>query len=102
MAMNRGKCRRRGVRPQRWESLDDAALLGLRLSDLHLRLDHIREVWAVRKPASECHVTSLEAYDAAGRLIIQFFGKRNEGAFERDDWRGLVETLPRGPRSTAA
>ncbi|MBX3573126.1 MAG: hemin-degrading factor [Mesorhizobium sp.] len=69
---------------------------------LHLRLDHIREVWAVRKPASEGHVTSLEAYDAAGRLIIQFFGKRNEGAFERDDWRGLVETLPRGPRSTAA
>ena len=67
---------------------------------LHLRLDHIREVWAVRKPASEGHVTSLEAYDAAGRLIIQFFGKRNEGAFERDDWRGLVETLPRGPRST--
>lgn len=69
---------------------------------LHLRLDHIREVWAVRKPASEGHVTSLEAYDAAGQLIIQFFGKRKEGAFERDDWRGLVENLPRGPRSTAA
>ena len=54
----------------------------------------------MRKPASEGHVTSLEAYDAAGQLIIQFFGKRKEGAFERDDWRGLVENLPRGPRST--
>jgi putative hemin transport protein len=69
---------------------------------LHLRLDHIREVWAVRKPASEGHVTSLEAYDAAGQLIIQFFGRRQEGAFEREDWRSLVENLPRGPRSTAA
>ena len=69
---------------------------------LHLRLDHIREVWAVRKPASEGHVTSLEAYDAAGQLIIQFFGKRKEGAHERDDSRGLVETLPRPPRSSAA
>ncbi|MCO5163799.1 MAG: hemin-degrading factor [Mesorhizobium sp.] len=69
---------------------------------LHLRLDHIREVWAVRKPASEGHVTSLEAYGADGRLIIQFFGKRGEGSFERGDWRGLVENLPRGPRSTAA
>ena len=69
---------------------------------LHLRVDHIREVWAVRKPATEGHVTSIEAYDAEGHLIIQFFGKRKEGATERDDWRNLVEGLPRGPRSTAA
>lgn len=69
---------------------------------LHLRVDHIREVWAVRKPATEGHVTSIEAYDAEGRMIIQFFGKRKEGATERDDWRNLVEGLPRGPRSTAA
>lgn len=69
---------------------------------LHLRTDHIAEVWAVRKPATEGHVTSLEAYDASGSLIIQFFGKRKEGSLERDDWRDLVETLPRTPRSTAA
>ena len=31
---------------------------------LHLRTDHIRELWAVRKPTKDGHVTSLEAYDA--------------------------------------
>ena len=31
---------------------------------LHLRTDHIRELWAVRKPTRDGHVTSLEAYDA--------------------------------------
>ena len=69
---------------------------------LHLRLDHISEVWAVRKPASDGHVTSVEAYDAEGRMIIQFFGKRMEGSAEREDWRFLVEGLPRSLRSTAA
>jgi putative hemin transport protein len=69
---------------------------------LHLRLYHIAEVWAVRKPATDGHVTSLEAYDSGGRLIIQFFGKRKEGSAEREDWRFLVEGLPRSLRSTAA
>jgi len=69
---------------------------------MHLRVDHIAEVWAVRKPATDGHVTSIEAYDAAGKLIIQFFGKRKEGSVERDDWRSLVETLPRQDQSVAA
>lgn len=69
---------------------------------LHLRLDHIAEVWAVRKPNSDGHVTSLEAYDAAGSLIIQFFGKRREGEDERAEWRSLMEHLPRLPQATAA
>ncbi|WP_442583442.1 hemin-degrading factor [Mesorhizobium sp. ASY16-5R] len=69
---------------------------------LHLRLDHIRETWAVRKPTKDGHVTSVEAYDDEGRLIIQFFGKRHEGEGEREDWRFLAENLPRIPCSTAA
>jgi putative hemin transport protein len=69
---------------------------------LHLRLDHIREVWAVRKPTKDGHVTSLEAYGAGGDLIIQFFGQRHEGEVERADWRFLAENLPRLPASTAA
>ena len=64
---------------------------------LHLRLDHIRETWAVRKPTKDGHVTSIEAYDGAGNLIIQFFGQRHEGSQERDDWRFLAENLPRIP-----
>ncbi|WP_244299309.1 hemin-degrading factor [Roseibium aquae] len=62
---------------------------------LHLRTDHISDVWAVRKPADIEHVTSVEAYDAAGNLIIQFFGTRSEGQAERADWRELVNRLPR-------
>ena len=60
---------------------------------LHLRTDHIAEVWAVRKPTADGHVTSLEAYDAKGEMIIQFFGKRKEGNAEMPEWRALVEGL---------
>lgn len=69
---------------------------------LHLRTDHIQEVWAVRKPTKDGHVTSLEAYGADGKMIIQFFGKRHEGESEREDWRFLAENLPRIPSPTAA
>lgn len=69
---------------------------------LHLRTDHIDEVWAVRKPTKDGHVTSLEVYGADGKMIIQFFGKRHEGEGERDDWRFLAENLPRIPSPTAA
>lgn len=68
---------------------------------MHLRTDHIAEVWAVRKPTKDGHVTSLEAYGAEGEMIIQFFGKRHEGSGEREDWRHLVESLPRLMRAAA-
>ncbi|MES0881075.1 hemin-degrading factor [Roseibium sp. SCP14] len=66
---------------------------------LHLRTDHIYEVWAVRKPADIGHVTSVEAFNSDGEQIIQFFGVRGEGNAERSDWRGLAENLPRLERS---
>ena len=69
---------------------------------LHLRLDHISEVWAVRKPTKDGHVTSVEAYGADRQMIIQFFGKRKEGVAERGEWRSLVETLPRARQTEAA
>lgn len=69
---------------------------------LHLRVDHIVEAWLVRKPTKDGHVTSLEAYGAAGKLIIQFFGQRHEGEVEREDWRALAEALPRTPCVAAA
>ena len=69
---------------------------------LHLRLDHIVNVWAVRKPNTDGHVTSVEAYDQHNRMVIQFFGKRHEGRREREDWRDLAERLPRIPTSAAA
>lgn len=69
---------------------------------LHLRTDRITDVWAVRKPNRDGHVSSIEAYGADGSMIIQFFGKRKEGTDERPDWRSLVEGLPRLERSSAA
>ena len=69
---------------------------------LHLRDDHISELWAVRKPTSDGHVTSLEAYDASGELIIQFFGKRIEGQDERPEWRSLIEGLAPLDRASVA
>ena len=62
---------------------------------LHLRRDHIAELWAVRKPTTDGHVTSLEALDAKSEMVIQFFGKRKEGFAERPEWRSLVGGLPR-------
>ncbi|MEL6504900.1 MAG: ChuX/HutX family heme-like substrate-binding protein [Pseudomonadota bacterium] len=69
---------------------------------LHLRMDHIAEAWAVRKPTDKGHVTSIEAYDQQGNLIIQFFGKRIEGQDEREGWRFIVENLPRTTNTYAA
>ena len=69
---------------------------------MHLRMDHIAECWVVRKPTVDGHVTSLEAYDAGGEMIIQFFGKRKEGNVEMAEWRALVEALPTTNAAEAA
>lgn len=60
---------------------------------LHLRGDHVRESWIVRKPTSDGVVTSLELYDDAGRLIATLFGERKPGRPELEGWRVLVSSL---------
>lgn len=69
---------------------------------LHLRTDQIEDVWVVRKPTDKGHVTSIEAYNASGELVIQFFGKRVEGHDEREIWRDIVEGLQRFSVNRAA
>jgi putative hemin transport protein len=69
---------------------------------LHLRLDQVASVWAVRKPTSDGHVTSVEVFDDNRELIIQFFGKRIEGSDERAAWRDLVQNLPLFSQTNAA
>jgi putative hemin transport protein len=66
---------------------------------LHLRTDHIHDVWIVRKPSDTGLVTSVEAYDGDGQQIIQFYGVRGEGNAERADWRELAENLPKIDRA---
>ncbi|MGK6350783.1 hemin-degrading factor [Parapedobacter sp. DT-150] len=58
--------------------------------NMHLREDGIESVWLVRKPTEDGIVTSLEAFDTDGNVIVQFFGKRKPRIPEREDWRQVV------------
>lgn len=42
--------------------------------NLHLRTDHIAEIWQATKSTRRGDAISVEAFDANGALIIQFFG----------------------------
>jgi putative hemin transport protein len=61
--------------------------------NLHLRLDHIAEVWAVNKPTKRGPAVSVEAFDADGALITQVFGDGREGHDCRPEWDRLVAGL---------
>lgn len=61
--------------------------------NLHLRDEAIESLWLVKKPTNLGLVHSLEAYDAQGNLIIQFFGKRKPNIPEREDWREIINLL---------
>ncbi|MBF9043920.1 hemin-degrading factor [Rhodobacterales bacterium HKCCE4037] len=64
--------------------------------NLHLRADHVSEVWLVEKPTKRGPALSIEAFDARGMLILQCFGLRKEGAEDQSDaFRSLTEDLPR-------
>ncbi|WP_137820417.1 hemin-degrading factor [Pseudomonas sp. 2FG] len=60
--------------------------------NLHLKSPSVAELWRVRKPSTDGVITSWEAFDAEGELIVQLFGVRKPGIPERDDWRTLAET----------
>ncbi|MES1249526.1 MAG: ChuX/HutX family heme-like substrate-binding protein [Chitinophaga rupis] len=61
--------------------------------NLHLRLPDIRETWVVKKPTTDGLVHSLELFDEAGELIVQFFGKRKPGTPENTVWRDWITVL---------
>lgn len=62
--------------------------------NLHLRSDHVAEVWAVDKPTQRGSAVSVEAFDDKGQLIFQIFGVGKEGQDSRPAWRALVSELP--------
>jgi len=62
--------------------------------NLHLRLDHIAEVWLVEKPTRRGPALSIEAFDADGELILQFFGMRKEDADYTEAFAEIAEGLP--------
>lgn len=61
--------------------------------NLHLKLDDIASTWAVKKPGTDGVIHSLELYDAAGELIVQFFGKRKPGVPELTEWTEFISGL---------
>ncbi|TJZ82778.1 hypothetical protein FA740_14305 [Paracoccus hibiscisoli] len=62
--------------------------------NLHLRADHVAEVWAVFKPTKRGEALSVEAFDAQGALIYQCFGMRADRGGDPDAWAQLVAGLP--------
>lgn len=62
--------------------------------NLHLRGDHVAEVWAVDKPTRRGPAISVEAFDAEGALIFQCFGLRPEKGGDAEAWAALVAGLP--------
>lgn len=61
--------------------------------NLHLRGDHIAEVWLVDKPTRHGAVLSVEAFDKDGALIVQIFGSRKDGGIP--EFNALARSLPR-------
>jgi putative hemin transport protein len=70
--------------------------------DLHLRLDHVTEVWAVNKPTKRGDAISYEAFDADGTIIFQVFGRRTEDSDSRPAWNAIMASLPSLDAETAA
>ncbi|SER89902.1 hemin-degrading factor [Halopseudomonas bauzanensis] len=62
--------------------------------NLHLKMPAVAHLWRVRKPSSDGVITSWEAYDADGELILQLFGARKPGQPELESWRTLAELTP--------
>ena len=63
--------------------------------NLHLDETRIARTWVTRKPTVDGVVTALEVFDAAGELIVTFFGRRKPGVPELDLWREIVTSLPK-------
>ena len=61
---------------------------------MRLCQDGIGSSWVVRKPTRDGVLTSLEVYDRTNQLVVQFYGARESGMPERQDWRGILSRLP--------
>lgn len=61
--------------------------------NLHLRSDHIAEVWQVEKPTQRGPALSVEAFDTDGSLIFQAFPVAKDDNDHRPAWRNVVEGL---------
>lgn len=63
-------------------------------TSLHLRADHVAEVYAVNKPTALGMARSVECFDAEGELIAQFFGVLKDGPAATEPWAAVIDALP--------
>lgn len=61
--------------------------------NLHLRSDHVAEVYEVRKPTKRGEALSVEAFDKDGAIILQIFGMRAKGIDRVADFDAIVRNL---------
>ena len=61
--------------------------------NLHLRSDHVAELWAVEKPTRRGPALSIEGFDKDGMLILQVFGSRSGETDHRPAFAEVVATL---------
>lgn len=69
--------------------------------NLHLRGDHVAEVYRVEKPTKRGPAVSLEAFTADGSLIFQVFGRRKDDADDNSAWHAILDKLPVQERVSA-
>ncbi len=62
--------------------------------NLHLRQDHLHEVYVVTKPTKRGPAVSLEAFDSEGRIICQIFPDRRHNSENAPIWDDILATLP--------
>ncbi|PVY78121.1 putative hemin transport protein [Tamilnaduibacter salinus] len=65
--------------------------------NLHVDLSGITQWWRVRRPTSDGAVSSLEAYDADGVLVLTVFGARKPGQPEDPLWQQQLSALEDSP-----
>lgn len=83
-----------------WGKLETIKVMGPWLNvldpmfNLHLRADHVAEVYVVEKPTKRGPAISLEAFDGKGNLIFQCFGQRDGDTDDLATWHGILAALP--------
>ena len=61
--------------------------------NLHANTESIRCWWLVRRPSADGIITSVEAFNADGELVLTVFGERKPGIPESELWREQAATL---------
>jgi len=69
--------------------------------NLHLRTDHIKTAWIVKKPTIDGLVTSFEIFDTQGDAIAMLFGVRKPGQQELSVWRSLIDDIQESQHTCA-